>query len=389
MLPADTLKGMLVIELASVLAGPSAGQFFAECGARVLKVENPHTGGDVTRSWRLPDEKAAIPSYFSAVNWGKESLAVDLRTEEGREVIYALIPRADMVIASFRPGSAEGLGMDYETLKKIHPGIIYGSITGYGQSSGRVGYDAVIQAESGFMFLNRAPGDDPMKMPVALVDLLAGHHLRQAMLLALIERMRTGMGSEVSVSLMDAALSSLANQASNYLVGHSEPRPTGSLHPNIAPYGEIITSSDGREILLAIGNDQQFAGLCEVLGIPGLSGEPRFITNSRRVEHRQELTGLLKQAAAVLTADQILEAFMQRNIPAGEIRSASAAIDDVPDHLFLRNGDFRGIRTFALPSEEVLKAPPILGADTWPVLHELLGMTRTSFEELRRSGILA
>ncbi|MFM8347797.1 MAG: CaiB/BaiF CoA transferase family protein, partial [Bacteroidota bacterium] len=218
------LKDIRVIELASVLAGPSAGQFFAELGAEVIKIENPATGGDVTRSWKSAGEQTDDRSaYFSCCNWGKKSVLLDLHLSDDRDKLYRLVATADIVIASYKPGDAEKLGVDYDTLSVLNPGIIYGQITGYSGGDDRVGYDAVIQAEAGFMDLNGEAEGEPVKMPVALVDVLAAHHLKEGMLLALLNRMKTGKGCMVSVSLYDAAVASLANQATNLLVGNTLP----------------------------------------------------------------------------------------------------------------------------------------------------------------------
>src|SRR5690606_17028566 len=215
----DTFKELIVLELASVLAGPGVGQFFAELGAEVIKVENLRTSGDVTRSWKLKDEKTDDRSaYFCSANWGKQSIAVDLTHVTGRDIVHRLARRADIVIASYKPGDAEKLGVDYASLSALNPRLIYGEISGYGQDNPRVGYDAIIQAEAGFMSMNGEPGGPSLKMPVALVDILAGHQLKEGLLVALMERTRTGAGRRVSVSLIDAAIASLANQATIYLV---------------------------------------------------------------------------------------------------------------------------------------------------------------------------
>ena len=217
-----------VLELASVLAGPSVGQFFAELGAEVIKVENVRTKGDVTRSWKTAGENTDDRSaYFCSVNWGKKSIAIDLTHPEGRKIIHQLIPKIDVVIASFKPGDAVKLGVDHEVLAAINPQLIYGQITGYGSKNQRVGYDAVIQAEAGFMFMNGEPGRPSLKMPVALIDILAAHHLKEALLLSLLKRERTGRGGFVEVSLIQAAVSSLVNQATNWLVAGKMPGKLG------------------------------------------------------------------------------------------------------------------------------------------------------------------
>jgi len=215
-------EDLKVLELASVLAGPSVGQFFAELGATVIKVENPNTSGDVTRSWKgageTTDDRSA---YFCSVNWGKKSIAVNLETVEGRNIVHRLAEQADVLIASYKPGDSTKIGVDYETLSALNPGLIYGQITGYGSNDPRVGYDAVIQAEAGFISINGEPGRTSLKMPVALVDILAGHHLKEGILLAMLEKSKTGKGGFVEVSLIQAAVSSLANQATNWLIGQN------------------------------------------------------------------------------------------------------------------------------------------------------------------------
>src|SRR5690606_21180495 len=261
-----TLKDLVVLELASVLAGPGVGQFFAELGAEVIKVENIRTSGDVTRSWRLKDETTDDRSaYFCAVNWGKQSIAVDLTHSSGRNIVHQLAARADVVIASYKPGDATRLGVDYDTLSQVNPALIYGEITGYGPHDPRVGYDAILQAEAGFMSMNGEPGATSLKMPVALVDILAGHQLKEGLLVAMIEKASSGRGRKVEVSLRDAAVASLVNQGTNYLVGRTVPGKEGSAHPNIAPYGDVFITADNREIILAVGTDQQFRQLCKVL----------------------------------------------------------------------------------------------------------------------------
>lgn len=208
-------KDMLVLELASVLAGPSVGQFFAELGAQVLKVENAATRGDVTRNWKLASEPSGTdtPAYFCAANWGKASLALDLTQAAQLQQLYSLVQQADIVIASYKPGDAEKLQVGYDTLKNINPRLLYGHITGYGPHDTRAGYDAVVQAESGFMYLNGEAGGPPVKMPVALMDILTAHQLKEGLLVALLQRERTRQGQLVQVSLLQAAVSALANQA--------------------------------------------------------------------------------------------------------------------------------------------------------------------------------
>lgn len=270
-------KDMLVLELASVLAGPSVGQFFAELGAQVLKVENAATRGDVTRNWKLASEPSGTdtPAYFCAANWGKASLALDLTQAAQLQQLYSLVQQADIVIASYKPGDAEKLQVGYDTLKNINPRLLYGHITGYGPHDTRAGYDAVVQAESGFMYLNGEAGGPPVKMPVALMDILTAHQLKEGLLVALLQRERTRQGQLVQVSLLQAAVSALANQATNYLVAGQEPQRMGSEHPNIVPYGSVYTGRCGKQLVLAIGDDRQFSRLCAILGAEEMALDPK------------------------------------------------------------------------------------------------------------------
>lgn len=317
------LEGLKVVELASVLAGPAVGMFFAELGAEVIKIENKRTDGDVTRNWRLPteDSNAPVSAYYASVNWHKEVWMLNLKEEKDRKKAFEAIAEADLVIANYRAASAMKLGIDYESLRKINPKLIYGNITGYGETSHRPAFDVVLQAESGFMYMNGQADGSATKMPVALIDLLAAHQLKQGLLLALLEREKTGKGSYVSVSLLEAAVAALANQATNWLMAGHIPQRMGSLHPNIAPYGECLQTKDGKALVLAIGNDKQFAGLCELLGIAELAKDERFERNPARVKHRQALTAALEQAFASFELDYLLSEAERRNIPLGQIRN--------------------------------------------------------------------
>jgi crotonobetainyl-CoA:carnitine CoA-transferase CaiB-like acyl-CoA transferase len=242
--------GLRVLELAAVLAGPQVGQFFAELGASVLKVEPP--AGDVTRTWRTPgdDPESSVSAYFSASNWGKTSLVLDLTQPAAQAELHRLAAEADVLIASYKPGDAEKFGASYAALAEANPRLIYAHLTGYGPASPRVGYDAVLQAETGFMHLNAAsPDDPPQKMPVALIDLLAAHQLKEGILTALYQREKTGRGALLTVSLLDSALASLANQGATWLVTGRDPVPLGSGHPGIVPYGTVYRAADGQRRL--------------------------------------------------------------------------------------------------------------------------------------------
>ncbi|RAU81609.1 CaiB/BaiF CoA transferase family protein [Pontibacter arcticus] len=323
------LKDMLVLELASVLAGPSVGQFFAELGATVIKIENAATNGDVTRTWKLTaeDPTTNTPAYFCAANWGKQSLTLDLTRQTDLERLYTLVPKADIVLTSYKPGDAEKLQVDYTTLQGINPKLIYGHITGYGPEDERAGYDAVVQAEAGFMYLNGEANGDPTKMPVALMDILTAHQLKEGLLLALFQRERTGQGQLVEVSLVHSAISALANQATNYLVAGHNPTRMGSEHPNIVPYGSLFTSRDNKQLVLAIGNDRQFAKLCALLGQPEFARHPKYNTNYNRVQNRKEVNSMLQASIAMQDRDTLLEKLHQQHVPAGAVNTIADVFD--------------------------------------------------------------
>ncbi|MDW8296706.1 MAG: CaiB/BaiF CoA-transferase family protein [Raineya sp.] len=342
------LENYKVIELASVLAGPSVGQFLAELGAEVIKVENPATQGDVTRSWQIKNEvvKNGISAYFASVNWGKTSVFWDLRNPADLEKLYDLVKKSDIVIASYKPGDAEKLGVAYENLRKINPKIIYGHITGYGNDYDKVGYDAIIQAEAGFMYMNGEPDSPPTKMPVALIDVLAGHQLKQGILLALLQRERTGEGSYVEVSLFDSAVSALVNQASNWLNAGHIPQRIGSQHPNIVPYGTIFTTQDQKLITLAVGTDKQFAELCQILQIPEIAQEECFATNAQRVRNAEKLLPILQEKISQWQKETLLEALHNAKIPAGGVNTLpeTFAMPFSKELIFESENGYKGIR---------------------------------------------
>lgn len=369
-------KDIKVLELASVLAGPSVGQFFAELGAEVIKVENLKTNGDVTRTWRGSGEQTDDRSaYFCSVNWGKKSVAIDLTKPEGKAIVQKLAAKSDIIIASYKPGDAEKLGVSYDQLKVINPKLIYGQVTGYGSENERVGYDAVIQAESGFMDLNGEVNGLPTKMPVALIDVLAGHQLKEALLVALLKRERSGEGSFVEVSLIQTAISSLTNQATNWLVANKLPSRQGSLHPNIAPYGESFETKDGKRILLAVGSDRQFFDLLKILKIDPLVFENKFSTNHRRIENRVEMNAMLAQAISQLTASELFLQIHSLKIPAGIIQNVREVFEmKESKELLMTSGSLTGVRTFVARSADektTLLPPPHFGEHTEEIVRSV------------------
>lgn len=319
----DFFKDLLVIELASVLAGPAVGLFFAELGAKVIKVENKRTGGDVTRSWKLAkeDSSKATSAYYYSVNYKKEAHLMNLKKETDRQQVVSWIKEADIVISNYKAGSAQKIGMDYESLCSLNPTLIYASITAYGEEDERPGFDAMIQAETGWIYMNGEPDGNPVKMPVALMDVLAAHQLKEGVLVALLHRYKTGKGSKVTTSLFDTGVSALTNQASNWLNEGVIPQRKGSQHPNIAPYGDTFYSKDGKAILLATGTEKQYQSLCKCLGLEILLQDQRFQTNALRLQHRKALNEFLAKGFQQFTATQLFDLFNQWQVPAAPINN--------------------------------------------------------------------
>lgn len=325
-------KDLKVIELASVLAGPAVGLFFAELGAEVIKIENKTTGGDVTRTWKVPEEDAnnAYSAYYCSVNWRKEVRFLNLQTAEDQAVVHQMVKESDVVISNFRGDAAQKMRMDYDFLKTLNPKLIYGQITGFGENDDTVAFDVVLQAEAGFLYMTGEPGRAPVKMPVALIDLLAAHQLKEGILLALLHLYKTGAGSYISVSLFESAVAALANQATNWLMAGHIPQRLGTQHPNIAPYGDILYTKDGKAIVLAIGTERQFENLCNLLKI---KLEERFVNNSSRVNNRKDLMDVLKPAFLHYERDELLERFRNAGIPAAGIRT----MPEVFEHPLAKN----------------------------------------------------
>ena len=322
-------KNLKVVELASVLAGPSVGMFFRELGAKVIKIENKKTGGDVTRIWKLPSEKADDQSaYYSNVNWKKKTLLLDLSDKKDLKKALKEIKSADIVISNFRNESAKKLKLDYKSIKKLNPKIIYGLITGFGENSTRPAFDVVLQAESGFLFMNGKPNESPVKMPVALIDLMAAHQLKEGILVALLKREKTGKGSKVTASLYESAIASLANQATNWLMAGHIPQPMGTQHPNIAPYGDMFETKDGKRIVLAVGNEKQFRLLCNVLKMNKLVENSKFSSNKTRVKNRTELNEHLAKKINQLSAKKINQLFLKNDIPFGQVKNLEEVFEN-------------------------------------------------------------
>ena len=340
------LEGIRVIDASTVLAGPSVGTFFAELGADVLKIEHPKHP-DVTRSWKLPIEEKESPvsAYFSSINYLKDYASLNLKDEKDLSVFFEHVSNVDILITNFKHGDAEKFRIEDDKLLELNPRLIIGKINGYGADDDRVAYDLILQAESGFMSMNGTPESGPVKMPVAMIDVMAAHHLKEGILLALYEREKSGKGKSMSVSLYDAAVSSLVNQASNYLMSDHIPQRIGSLHPNIAPYGELFETSDNCIITFAIGSNEHFQKLCKELSAEELMNDDRFSTNQNRVVHRTELKGKLAPLVVNRTADSILSALQGVNVPAGKIQNLKDVFSSDKAKSLVREETMSGIKT--------------------------------------------
>lgn len=329
------LTGLKVLDLSRVLAGPWASQTLADLGAEVIKVERPSQGDD-TRHWGPPymNDAEGNPTtesaYFMAANRGKESICIDITSEDGQQTLRELADQCDILLENFKVGGAAKYGLDYATLSARNPRLIYCSITGFGQTgpySHRPGYDFLVQGMGGLMSVtgekDELPGGGPQKVGVALTDIMTGLYSTIGILAAVHEREKSGLGQHVDLALLDVTAATLANQATNYLVGDLVPQRLGNAHPNIVPYQSFATA-DGH-CILAVGNDQQFRRLCDLLVLDGCADDEHFATNAQRVAHREQLVPMLEERLKLRTRDDWLTRFNEAGIPAGPINT----IDDV------------------------------------------------------------
>lgn len=354
------LAGLKVLELARILAGPWAGQLLADLGADVVKVERVGAGDD-TRSWGPPFVPAAdggdlSAAYFHAANRGKRSIAVDFETEDGQTLVRNLAAAADIMIENFRVGALVKYGLDHASLSRINPRLVTCSITGFGQTgpaAPRAGYDAIIQAMGGIMDLTGEAEGEPQKIGVAFADIFTGVYAVTGILAAIHRRDATGTGGHVDMALLDVQIGVLANQAMNYLVSGVTPRRMGNTHPNIVPY-QMFAVADGA-VMVAVGNDAQFARFARILGLDDLAADDRFRANAGRVAHRTDLVALLAQACRKIDRATLLAAMETAGVPAGPINTVSEALAepqivargmvkmlDAPD---AKNGSIPGVRT--------------------------------------------
>ncbi|MCL4066355.1 CoA transferase [Pseudomonas sp. GX19020] len=344
------LEGIRVVELARILAGPWAGQILADLGAEVIKVEAPE--GDDTRRWGPPfitHEGETSAAYFHCCNRGKKSVTADFRNAEDQARVRELIRTADVVIENFKLGGLAKYGLDYASLQEINPGLVYCSITGFGQTgpyAHRAGYDFIIQGMAGLMSVTGPADGQPQKVGVAVTDVFTGIYASNAIMAALIQRGRTGAGQHIDMALMDVATAIMANQAMNYLATGTAPVKMGNAHPNLAPYA-VFDCSDGW-LILAIGNDGQFRKLCGLLGLSDLADDPAFVTNADRVTHRAGLTDRLSAATRAMTKAELLAACEANGVPAGPINDMAEVFSDpqvIARALQIAPGGVPGVRS--------------------------------------------
>lgn len=324
--PQGALQGIKVLDLSRVLAGPSCTQVLADLGADVIKVERPHIG-DETRHWAPPAFSDDTSAYYATINRNKKSLTVDITTPEGQTIIKQLITDSDIVVENFKVGGLKKYGLDYDSLKKDNPRLIYASLTGFGQTgpdAKRPGYDYIIQGLSGLMSITGPSDGEPHKVGVAVVDLFAGLQLTIGIQAALIARQHTGLGQHVDVALLDSALAMLANVGMNHLASNKIPPRLGNQHPNIVPY-QVFAGEGEQHFILACGNDQQFVKLCEVLGVDWHT-DSRFASNPARVTNRELLCTQIAEKFAQQSRTHWLDVLNQAGIPCGPIHNISEAL---------------------------------------------------------------
>lgn len=386
-MPDAPLKGLKVLELARILAGPWIGQTLADLGAEVIKVESP--SGDDTRKWGPPfvegrDGQSLDAAYFHACNRGKKSVVIDFSTPQGQDRVRELARDADVLIENFKLGGLEKYGLDYASLKEVNPGLVYCSVTGFGQTgpyAHRAGYDYIVQGMSGIMDLTGAPDGEPQKIGVAFADIFTGLYGVIAIQAALAHREKCGRGQHIDMALLDTMVGVLGNQALNYLVSGVAPRRLGNIHPNIAPY-QVFPVADGH-LIIAVGNDGQFRKLCAALGLDGLPEDPDYTTNAARVANRDALAAAISAKTSRLKRDAVLQMLEQAGVPAGPINTVEDVFRD--PHIVARemrldfeddgskSGAVPGVRTPIRFSESSLcldTRAPRLGEHTAEILGE-------------------
>ena len=396
------LAGIRVLDLSRVLAGPWVGQTLADLGADVIKVERP-VAGDDTRAWGPPffddADGGGRSAYFLAANRGKSSICVNLADPEGQALVRRLAAGVDILIENYKVGDMAKRGLGYEELAESNPGLIYCSITGFGQTGplkDKPGYDFMIQGMAGLMSVTGEPGaasGGPQKVGVALADVLTGLYSTIAILAALSERQSSGRGQSIDMSLLDVQVAALANQATNYLVSGEAPERLGNAHPNIVPY-QTFATADGH-IIVAVGNDAQFVKFCDAIGKPNLASDERFAANASRVANRDVLVPLLATPLAARTSAVWLTLFENAGVPAGPINRIDEVFDEPQVAARGLRREIDGVPGIANPirysrsSLSYERPPPALGAQTREVLAQRLGLSDEEIERLLAARVIA
>lgn len=403
----QALKGIKVLDLSRVLAGPSCTQILADLGAEVIKVERPLIG-DETRHWTPPcfegdsgsnsdSEPESISAYYATINRNKRSITVDISKPEGQAIIKKLVLLSDVLVENFKVGGLKKYGLDYESLRQLNPKLIYASLTGFGQNgpeAHKPGYDFISQGLSGLMSLTGPADGPPQKIGVPVVDLFSGLQLTIGIQAALLARQQCGEGQLVDVALFDSALSMLANYGMNYLALGVAPKRLGNAHPSICPY-QVFETADGKHFILACGNDRQFANVCEILQLK-LHEDPNYSTNPQRVLNRVPLTEILQREFSKKDRDQWLQLLQSVNVPCGSINDVSEALN-LPQAIsreMVVGFDNSSIRVLGNPIKlsktpvQYHTPPPMLGADTHVVLAEILGMSKDEIATLESNNIV-
>ena len=403
------LSGLRVLDLSRVLAGPWASQTLADMGAEVIKIERPGAGDD-TRGWGPPFAKDANgndtteAAYYLTANRGKKSLTIDITKPEGQEIVRNLAAESDVVLENFKVGGLAKYGLDYATLSKVNPKLVYCSITGFGQDGpykDRPGYDFMIQGMGGLMSItgapDSAPGGQPMKVGVAVADIFTGLYATIGILAALHHRDVTGEGQYIDLALLDVQTAVLANQAMNYLATGNAPGRLGNAHPNIVPY-EAFPTADGY-LILAVGNDSQFKSFCAVAGLDALPLDERYATNRNRVANRTELVPLIRQAMVTKTTDEWIDALEKANVPCGPINTLDRVFDNpqVKHRGMVKQLDHPTAGTVPTVSNPIKfsktpitdeKAPPMLGQHSDEILRKVADLSDDQIAKLRDAGIV-
>jgi crotonobetainyl-CoA:carnitine CoA-transferase CaiB-like acyl-CoA transferase len=403
------LSHLRVLDLSRVLAGPWASQILADLGAEVIKVERPDCGDD-TRAWGPPwvettsDENDRHSAYFAGANRNKKSVAINIADSRGNELVKMLASSCDVVIENFKVGGLRQYGLDYDSLKAINPRIIYCSITGFGQTgpyAARPGYDFLIQGMGGLMSITGRPdgeaGEGPLKVGVALTDILTGLYATVGILSALAHRDKTGEGQHIDASLLDVQVACLANQAMNFLTSGKQPPRLGNGHPNIVPYQDFRTSNG--HIIVTVGNEGQFSRFCEVLGHPEWALDSRFSSNSARLKHRDTLIPLIDDVISTSKSEYWLDKLESAMVPSGPINDLQGVFEDphVKERMMrveLAGDGEHGVSVVANPLKmsaspvEYRSAPPRLGQQTEQVLREILSIDSESMLAFARDGVI-